>query len=784
MTNVELVCEILDQFGFESDPVASLEKNIQQTEEEINKLNDQISEFTNEAKELAEKSSELSEKTRESENSQLVELESSHKALLIHILFNELEQISSDIKDSSENFSKATEHYSKLRKLCSSISATEASGVKDYVDEYCRTWQRALTEPLEQAVAVELAKLGFPDKLKENKYTKADTKALKNQLCRLDDLNLPKHLASGQKAAIVALVAPLRKKFSIFFYSANSKLNDPAKPEYFLSIIYKWINEYQNFITTIAEEIFDEFSASIEFVAELLRIAARKVEDDFELELDDEVFSHIIDEIISNDAELQLFEPTIAEMHRPLAILEHDDIAARWVGLELVSSRKMLEEIISGEFPIKSEEVAMQFFDILQLTNRRCQCLSQKTRTKFYFQELEIIDEFRLGLIQLSDVGSISLDKVCAIVNTISCIRTSLIVWEEDRPYAQPLRDSPRFQEKYDQVIANVLAFETALTKQIVNNAYQDISDALYAYNAGKLAHIKELEQVSSSLLPSLSKIQIHLQLLETNLLPEKSRQTCEQLAIEVDKHLAKKLVSFETIVTSNPLVSSQIESDLLHNVFSLFSNSLHGSAEEKVKSFMNRIIRNGGLKISIRRYATDPFKILGVSRNMSKKQIHTEYLRKCMKCHPDIFPDDPVKAQEFQNLQAAYDKIMNWEEHQQFETKQKMEQERQEEREKRQERPSTNWFSNPTANEWDPDRLRFGDSIIENNIDKGYKQRAFGGVSQIRTDLGKDGFRGPERQYQNLDFNRRYGKEVIDDDVGLFGAAWRGVKNKFASKK
>ena len=48
-------------------------------------MNDQISEFTNEAKELAEKSSELSEKTRESENSQLVELESSHKALLIHV---------------------------------------------------------------------------------------------------------------------------------------------------------------------------------------------------------------------------------------------------------------------------------------------------------------------------------------------------------------------------------------------------------------------------------------------------------------------------------------------------------------------------------------------------------------------------------------------------------------------------------------------------------------------------------------------------------------------------
>jgi len=168
----------------------------------------------------------------------------------------------------------------------------------------------------------------------------------------------------------------------------------------------------------------------------------------------------------------------------------------------------------------------------------------------------------------------------------------------------------------------------------------------------------------------------------------------------------------------------------------------------------------------------------------MSKKQIHAEYLKKCMKCHPDMFPDDAAKNLEFQNLQAAYDRIMNWEEHQQFEASQKDQEKQEKERDKRQERPQTNWFSSPTANEWDPDRLRFGDGIIQNNIEKGYKQRAFAGLSDIRTDLGKNGFRGAERQYQNLDFNRRYGKEVIDDDVGLFGAAWRGVKNKFTSKK
>lgn len=249
------------------------------------------------------------------------------------ILFSELDKITGEIQSFSDNynsnFGKVAELFSKLAALSSGISTSEATGIKDYVDETCKCWQRVLTEPLEQAAVSELSKLGFPDKLKESVYSKADTTSLKNLLCRLDDLNLPDHLASGQKAAIVALVAPLRKKFSVFFYSANSKLNDPAKPEYFLSIIYKWINEYQNFITTIAEEIFDEFSASVEFVAELLRIAAKKVEDDFELELDDEVFSHIVDEIISNDAELLLFDPVIGNMHRPIKILEQEEIASR-----------------------------------------------------------------------------------------------------------------------------------------------------------------------------------------------------------------------------------------------------------------------------------------------------------------------------------------------------------------------------------------------------------------------------------------------------------------------
>merc|ERR1712142_595015 len=31
------------------------------------------------------------------------------------------------------------------------------------------------------------------------------------------------------------------------------------------------------------------------------------------------------------------------------------------------------------------------------------------------------------------------------------------------------------------------------------------------------------------------------------------------------------------------------------------------------------------------------------------------------MKCHPDIYGDDPEKVKEFREVQDAYDRVINW---------------------------------------------------------------------------------------------------------------------------
>ncbi len=56
----------------------------------------------------------------------------------------------------------------------------------------------------------------------------------------------------------------------------------------------------------------------------------------------------------------------------------------------------------------------------------------------------------------------------------------------------------------------------------------------------------------------------------------------------------------------------------------------------------------------------TDPRKILGVSENATQEEIKRAYRRKAKECHPDLHPDDPNAAKKMDELNQAYDMLMN----------------------------------------------------------------------------------------------------------------------------
>lgn len=61
----------------------------------------------------------------------------------------------------------------------------------------------------------------------------------------------------------------------------------------------------------------------------------------------------------------------------------------------------------------------------------------------------------------------------------------------------------------------------------------------------------------------------------------------------------------------------------------------------------------------------SNPYSVLGITKDASKEEIKKAYRKKAKEYHPDLHPNDPKAAEKMNEINEAYDMLCNPEKYQ-----------------------------------------------------------------------------------------------------------------------
>ncbi|XP_050299116.1 RAD50-interacting protein 1 [Anthonomus grandis grandis] len=248
---------------------------------------------------------------------------------------------------------------------------------------------------------------------------------------------------------IQLLIEPLKKRFMYHFYG-NRKTNRPDKPEWYFTQILTWVRDHQDYVGTWIQPVIDKFGlhhldAKSDFIRSLVLLAAEKLNLELpELQYDDYLFSHSIDEALGFDKELRDVYNYPSNQPSIVAVLTQAPVLVKWLLMEKKYATEKMDAMLSPNcseaFDLLTSDVenlkittcADAFITLLQTITERYECLPQPGhRLQFLELQLELLDDFRVRLLQIinAEEGDYMDSKVPMIANTLYYIENVLVDW-------------------------------------------------------------------------------------------------------------------------------------------------------------------------------------------------------------------------------------------------------------------------------------------------------------------------------------------------------------------
>ena len=256
--------------------------------------------------------------------------------------------------------------------------------------------------------------------------------------------------------AIEELLNPLQKRFA-YHFSGNRPTNRRDKPEWYLRQILQWIGDHIKFIETYIQPVYGGGDALLEFSRGLVQLAVEKLIKESALILaDDAVLAHTIGEVLSFETDLRSSYDYPSSQPSPLLILTQPHFFSRWIDLEKAFAVDKMDVLLSSEKTwscvggydgteeddgVRLTHCAEGFLQMLLAITDRYKTLPQPGhRLQFLDLQLDLLDEFRIRLLQLArqdaflDLQALaknSSNNICAILNTVSAVVNVLTDWSD-----------------------------------------------------------------------------------------------------------------------------------------------------------------------------------------------------------------------------------------------------------------------------------------------------------------------------------------------------------------
>ncbi|XP_037059491.1 RAD50-interacting protein 1 isoform X5 [Peromyscus leucopus] len=413
---------------------------------------------------------------------------------------------------------------------------------------------------------------------------------------------------------IQIMLTPLQKRFK-YHFRGNRQTNVISKPEWYLAQVLMWIGNHAHFldekIQPILEKAGSAVNARLEFSRGLMMLILEKLASDIPCLLyDDNLFCHLVDEVLLFERELHSVHGYPSTFASCMHILSEETCFQRWLTVERKFALQKMDSMLSSEAAwvsqykditdvdeMKVPNCAEVFMTLLLVITDRYKNLPTAPR-KLQFLELQkdLVDDFRIRLTQvMKEETRASLDfRYCAILNAVNYISTVLADWADNVFFLQLQQAALEvFAENnalsklqlgqlasmessvFDDMINLLERLKLDMLTRQVDHVFREVKDAAKLYKKERwLSLPSQSEQavmsLSSSACPLLLTLRDRLLQLEQQLCFSLFRIFWQMLVEKLDVYIYQEIILANHF---NEGGAAQLQFDMTRNLFPLFSH-------------------------------------------------------------------------------------------------------------------------------------------------------------------------------------------------------------------